>query len=559
MPVSKAVRKKFLEESGAVYDDSGALMPIEPHIERRNKDGAVFYELLDEFTNMTEEEALAVLNPALKQGAVANKDWIHPRFVARHGLALPVLHEKQREIVAAYMAGKNCIVMAGRRAGKTRALAALAVGLMVQGYHVIYATPRAEQATSFWNYAESILANARVAAKGIQKITAFGARPIKDKDAKSPYRPVLIQRNRMYMAVSPNTDNLGSLMAYSVFEPDVIRGLKADALILDEAQMMKGRALFTVGMPMLADRNGHAIVSFTRPDPNENVHGLSASDRMFALRLYNRVRAYYDGNLSEYMDGGDDYARIDDPETFGGHETFDDWVPITFTSMQNPHLTRAGLSALARNMPADRYAREILCQEPENDSLALWTPGLLDACRVSSFDVSGMRVVISIDPAVKGGETGIVVVASNNANPPTYYVLEDATTMAGAGDWPALVYNIYNHYSKLKANVTVVYEENQGGLMVETILRQYAQLNRARMKIDRQRALVSKSTRAKPVVHLYAMGYVKHVGQLKALEEEMTMWIPTSKNSPNRIDALVWGITYLQTMKNKPVITRLGR
>jgi phage terminase large subunit-like protein len=41
------------------------------------------------------------------------------------------------------------------------------------------------------------------------------------------------------------------------------------------------------------------------------------------------------------------------------------------------------------------------------------------------------------------------------------------------------------------------------------------------------------------------MGLVHHVGNFLELEDELCTWAPTDKESPNRLDALVWGITYL--------------
>jgi phage terminase large subunit-like protein len=49
---------------------------------------------------------------------------------------------------------------------------------------------------------------------------------------------------------------------------------------------------------------------------------------------------------------------------------------------------------------------------------------------------------------------------------------------------------------------------------------------------------------------LYEKGVVHHVGEFVHLEEEMTTWVPGDK-SPNRVDALVWGITELMFMEDE--------
>jgi phage terminase large subunit-like protein len=53
-----------------------------------------------------------------------------------------------------------------------------------------------------------------------------------------------------------------------------------------------------------------------------------------------------------------------------------------------------------------------------------------------------------------------------------------------------------------------------------------------------------KQTRAEPVSQLYEQGKVHHVGAFPDLEDEMCSWVPGEK-SPNRMDGLVWAITFL--------------
>ena len=62
-----------------------------------------------------------------------------------------------------------------------------------------------------------------------------------------------------------------------------------------------------------------------------------------------------------------------------------------------------------------------------------------------------------------------------------------------------------------------------------------------------------KAVRAEPISALYEQGKVHHVGYLRAvsdkapglLEDEMCGWVPGMLKSPNRLDALVWALTYL--------------
>ena len=54
-----------------------------------------------------------------------------------------------------------------------------------------------------------------------------------------------------------------------------------------------------------------------------------------------------------------------------------------------------------------------------------------------------------------------------------------------------------------------------------------------------------KAIRAEPVAALYEQGRVHHMGVFAELEDQMTTWVTTDKVSPDRMDALVWGITEL--------------
>jgi phage terminase large subunit-like protein len=59
-----------------------------------------------------------------------------------------------------------------------------------------------------------------------------------------------------------------------------------------------------------------------------------------------------------------------------------------------------------------------------------------------------------------------------------------------------------------------------------------------------------KATRAEPVAVLYEQGRVSHVGALARLEDQLTTWDPASnRESPDRLDALVYAVTELMTAR----------
>jgi hypothetical protein len=54
-----------------------------------------------------------------------------------------------------------------------------------------------------------------------------------------------------------------------------------------------------------------------------------------------------------------------------------------------------------------------------------------------------------------------------------------------------------------------------------------------------------KITRAEPVSALYEQNRVHHLGCSPELEDELCSFEPGSPDSPDRLDALVWGVTDL--------------
>ena len=92
----------------------------------------------------------------------------------------------------------------------------------------------------------------------------------------------------------------------------------------------------------------------------------------------------------------------------------------------------------------------------------------------------------------------------------------------------------------------VVGEANYGGDMVESTIMQAAKNQNRIIRYKNVHASRGKAIRAEPVVANYEHGKIHHVGEFPYLEDEMVSWIPgESRESPNRIDAMVWAITEL--------------
>lgn len=179
---------------------------------------------------------------------------------------------------------------------------------------------------------------------------------------------------------------------------------------------------------------------------------------------------------------------------------------------------------------------------------ALWPLERLDGVRraeVPELD----RIVVAVDPPASGKSTadacGIVVAGMQKigAGPQDWraWVLEDASIRgASPAKWAARVVEAARSWQADR----VVAEVNQGGDMVESVLRQQDPL----LPYRGVHATRGKTVRAEPVAALYEQGRVFHASGLQALEAQMgdmTLLGYEGKGSPDRVDALVWALTDL--------------
>jgi phage terminase large subunit-like protein len=171
---------------------------------------------------------------------------------------------------------------------------------------------------------------------------------------------------------------------------------------------------------------------------------------------------------------------------------------------------------------------------------ALWTPGVLEKGRVTQYPALH-RIIVAIDPHATSGQTGIVVVGIAYVDDVLHgYTLEDCTSREGAkpAEWGLAAVAAYH---KWEADA-IVAEVNHGGDMIENVIRNVKGGRNVSYKIVR--ATRGKYTRAEPVSNLFEQGRAHHVGYFADLEDELTSWVP-GEDSPNRLDAEVWGYTDL--------------
>lgn len=209
----------------------------------------------------------------------------------------------------------------------------------------------------------------------------------------------------------------------------------------------------------------------------------------------------------------------------------------TFDNADN--LATQFLQAIKKQFSGTRLeAQEIYAQMLDTTDGALWKPEHI--VYENPPDENWKRVVIAVDPAETNGEssdeTGIVIVGLHSNN--KAYVLQDASLKASPSQWIRKVVELYETYQADR----VVAEVNKGGDMVKDLLLTCC----PHISYKGVRATKGKTVRAEPVVSLYEQNKVKHAQPLPELERQLCEWVPgTTAKSPDRMDALVWGLTDL--------------
>ena len=184
---------------------------------------------------------------------------------------------------------------------------------------------------------------------------------------------------------------------------------------------------------------------------------------------------------------------------------------------------------------------------------ALWLESMISQARELGklvADIQPKRTVIAIDPAGTNNkdsdETGITVCNEYLNN--NYSVSCDATGKYSPEGWGRKAIELYK---KTNADA-IVFEANNGGDMGISVLR----LLGFKGRIIKVHASKGKFARAEPISALYAQGKVAHIGDLYELESQYLEYVPlTAKNSPDRLDSAVWGLTELSNPSKSALYT----
>ena len=213
----------------------------------------------------------------------------------------------------------------------------------------------------------------------------------------------------------------------------------------------------------------------------------------------------------------------------------------TFENKEN--LAEASLSQLKEKYEGTRLGRQELYAEVLEDvEGSLWSRDMIESSMVRYNEKlpSFKRIVIAVDPAVtankRSDETGVVVCAEDFQG--KYYILNDLSGKYSPDAWAKKVVEAYESYKADK----VIAEVNNGGDLVERVVK----------TVDRNvnyksvRATRGKFVRAEPIAALYEQKRVRHLNRFNLLEDQLCSYNPEiTSQSPDRLDALVWGLTEL--------------
>lgn len=397
-------------------------------------------------------------------------------------------HPKQIEFIRS--PAKRKVIRAGRRAGKTVGVATLALERFLAGQRILYATPTQEQVDAFWEECRRALAEP-IAAKALYK------------------------NETLHVISQPGTER--RIRAKTAWNADTLRGDYAHLLILDEYQQMNEDAWERVGAPMLLDNDGDAVFIYTPPSIRSLARSKAVNPR-HAAKMFQRAQQDQTGR----------------------------WAAFHFPSHANPHISRAALDDIVSDMTALAYRQEILAEDLEDNPGALWKRADIEAARLLAAPADLALIAVAVDPSATAGgdECGIVVGGMDRQRPPHAYIMGDESLQASPDGWAKQVL-----LAKARHGADMlIYEANQGGEMVEAVIRSAAKAHAevgAVGKIEAVHATRGKRVRAEPIAAFYEQGRVHHIGTFPHLEDELCMWSPADSVSPNRLDALVWLVTRL--------------
>ena len=289
--------------------------------------------------------------------------------------------------------------------------------------------------------------------------------------------------------------NGSKIMGFPAIEPDRLRGVQFHRVWCDELASWRYRETFDNLMMALRLGESPKCIITTTPRPTELIKELAVRSDTKVIK----------GNTFENVD----------------------------------NLAPSAIKMLKERYEGTRLGRQELYAEILEDiEGALFHSANIEESRIE-VTPDMQRIVIAIDPAVtnnaQSDETGLIVAGRGVDN--HFYILDDKSGVFSPDRWIKFACELYYKWSADR----IVCEVNNGGDLIEKLLR----VQDVNVPYSSVRATRGKMLRAEPISALYEQGKVHHVGYFKELEEQMCSYTADTAKSPDRLDALVWGITSL--------------
>lgn len=261
-----------------------------------------------------------------------------------------------------------------------------------------------------------------------------------------------------------------------------------------------------------------------------------------------RVKYYFDCNPPSKKHWLHDmFVKKIDPKTKVKHKRQDQYQSIKMNPEHNiENITDDYLDNLDDMTGKNRKRFKDGDWTDDNES-ALWKREWIDNNRVYTHP-DFKKCGVALDPSASSNEDsdecGIISGGSAILNGVEhYYVYSDKTGVMSPNKWADVA---IMEYDKIQGD-KIIGEKNNGGDMIETIIKG----KRSNVSYKGVWASRGKEVRAEPIASLYEQNRVHHIGDFPELEDELTEWNPTTDKSPNRLDAVVWLLTWLAQLDGR--------
>lgn len=192
----------------------------------------------------------------------------------------------------------------------------------------------------------------------------------------------------------------------------------------------------------------------------------------------------------------------------------------------------------------------------EDNPNALFKQEWFDKNRLEYVPADLQRICVGVDPQVKenidSDEAGIVTAGKKEVDGVMHYyvIADDSMKPETTDEWGRQAVKSYFLH---QADVVVAEINNGGTLVVKNI----TNINNE-IPVEEVTATRGKTIRAEPIATLFEQGRVHMCGKFGKLETQCVEWDPTmtakQQKSPDRMDAMVWAISYLSGMKGKGMV-----